>query len=100
MKYHVTLGHQTVLGACTFFYSIPEEFKIDESQQPEESKFGVFGELTEEVKQEVEYVYNTTHTFSEKLPKKANKAGPPPKPDILPVQARIYALIVFDAPIM
>ena len=101
MKYHITLGHQTVLGACTFFYTVPEESKLEEIKGlDEETRFGFFGELTEEVKQEIEFVYNSTHKYSDKLPKKATKPGIPPRYDILPIQARIYALIFFDAPVM
>lgn len=101
MKYHVTLGHQTVLASCQFFYSTPEESKIESSKEveAEDETFGIYGEITEEVKADVEYVYNSTHNYSDILPKKATKPGPPPE-GILPYQARIYALIFFEHPIM
>ena len=100
MKYHFTIGHQTVLGTCTFFYNIPEENKLDEEDKDEESKFGFFGTVTESVKKEVEFVYNTIHLYSNCLPRKATKPGLPPKPEILPMQAKVYALIFFEAPII
>lgn len=100
MKYHITIGHQTVLGTCSFFYHVPEESKTDEEEKFEESKFGFFGTPSESVKKEVEYVYNTIHLHSNCLPRKATKPGLPPKPEILPIQSKIYALVFFEAPIV
>lgn len=101
MKYHITLGHQTVLGSCIYFYTTPEENKLEvEDDKSEESKFGVFGNSTEAVKKEVEFVHNTYHKYADKLPRKATKPGIPPKPEILPMGSHIYALIHFDAPII
>jgi hypothetical protein len=98
MKFHITIGHQTVLGACVFFYDVPEESKLEQSE--DNHKFGFFGKPSEASKAEVEYVYNTCHKFSDKLPRKATKPGPTPKPSILPMHANIYALMYFDAPIV
>jgi len=86
-KYHITLGHQTVMGTSIFFYSIPEESKLESDDTTEEYKFGIFGETSESVRKEVEFVYNTMHRYSDKLPRKATKPGPPPKDDILPMHA-------------
>ena len=98
-KYHITIGHQTVLGSWVFFYDTPEESKLEEAEE-EESKFGVFGESNSAVKAEVEYVHNTYHKYSDKLPKKASKPGPTPSKDILPFESNIYALITFDGPVV
>lgn len=101
VKYHITIGHQTVLGSCIFFYNIPEESKFSEDDTiEEESKFGFYGKPSTSVKAEVEFVYNTYHKYSDKLPRRATKPGVPPKSDILPMNAHIYALITFDAPII
>ncbi|CAI2364221.1 unnamed protein product [Moneuplotes crassus] len=101
-KYHITIGHQTVLGSSIFFYNVPgEESKLEEIKgEEEEEKFGFYGYESESSKAEVEYVYNTIHKYSDKLPKKATKPGVPPKPDILPLQSHIYALMYFDVPIV
>jgi hypothetical protein len=73
---------------------------MEEVVEEEESKFGVFGSANESSKSELEYVYNTYHKYSDHLPRKATKPGPPPKADILPMHSRIYALIHFDAPVV
>ena len=49
---------------------------------------------------EVEYIYNTIHLHTNCLPRKATKPGVPPKPEILPMQSKVYALVFFEAPIV
>jgi hypothetical protein len=99
MKFHITIGHQTVLGSCIFFYDVPEESKL-EALSEDDSQFGFYGKPSEATKAEIEYVYNTYHKYSDKLPRKATKPGPTPNPSILPMQANVYALMYFDSPIV
>ena len=66
----------------------------------EEAKFGFYGKESESTKAEVEYVHNSIHKYSNILPRKATKPGIPPKSEILPKQANIYALMYFDSPII
>ncbi|XP_062977684.1 selenocysteine-specific elongation factor [Elgaria multicarinata webbii] len=82
-KFHITVGHETVMGRVMFFSPAPDDF----SKEPLENDFD-FGK---------EYLYQEEHLSKDSKPSEENKENDQAGERLLPKQQ--WALLEFEKPV-